>query len=281
MEKKQSRFFAQTIFLFTALLCANTSNANAATTAVTLGFSVVKTYPHDVTHFTEGLLWHGGKLYESTGLYGHSGLYEIDLATGRTLRSRVLDLRKFGEGLALSEGRLIQLTWKARTGLIWDLAFNSLGHFRYATEGWGLCTYDHQLVMSDGSDTLRFLNADDFHVQRTVTVHDGGHAIDRLNELETVGGLIYANVWTTDLIAVIDPHEGQVRAWLDLSSLRARLAKPANWDERENVLNGIAYDPASGNLLVTGKRWPSLFEIRITPSLTGQDQPGSGRATPQ
>ncbi|MGH8506271.1 MAG: glutaminyl-peptide cyclotransferase [Stenotrophobium sp.] len=281
MEKKQSCFFAQNFFLLALLFCADAQLANAAAAPVTLGFSIVQTYPHDVAHFTEGLLWHDGKLYESTGLYGRSALYEIDLASGRTLRSHALDSRKFGEGLALSKGRLIQLTWKAQVGLIWSLAFNSLGHFRYATEGWGLCTYDHQLVMSDGSDALRFLSADDFHVLRTVTVHDGDRTIDRINELETVDGLIYANVWTTNLIIVIDPKDGRVLASLDLSALKDRLMKPAGWDERENVLNGIAYDPTSGNLLVTGKRWPSLFEIRVTPRLSGTDQAGNGRATPQ
>lgn len=241
----------------------------------------MQTYPHDVTHFTEGLLWHNEKLFESTGLYGHSGLYEIDMASGRTLRSQMLDSRKFGEGLALSQGRLIQLTWKSQTGYIWDLAFKSLGQFDYQTEGWGLCAYKDELVMSDGSDTLRFLSADDFHVLRTVTVHNGRQRIDQINELETVDGLIYANVWTTNLIIVIDPHDGRLLAWLDLTTLKDQMVKPSDWDARENVLNGIAYNPITGNLLVTGKRWPKLFEIRITPHLTAVNQAGSGRATPQ
>ena len=257
--------------------------ANAAAEPVPLGFSVIHEYPHDITHFTEGLIWHDGKLFESTGLYGHSGLYEIDIANGHILRSRALDSRKFGEGLTLSKGRLVQLTWQEKIGLIWDLAFNPIGHFHYETQGWGLSSYDHdrELVMSDGSNVLRFLSADDFHVVRTITVHNGEHAINLINELETANGFIYANIWTTDFIIVIDPTDGRERAWLDLSALKSRLAKPASWNEQEDVLNGIAYNPDSGTFFVTGKRWPSLFEIRIDPVPPETAQPGSGVATPQ
>lgn len=281
MRKKQTPLCA---FIFSLLMLMRAPFAQASDIAakpVALGFSVVHVFPHDITHFTEGLIWHDGKIYESTGLYGHSAIYESEIASGRILRSRALDSRKFGEGLTFSKGHLVQLTWKENTGLIWDLAFNPVAQFHYETEGWGLSTYGHGLVMSDGSATLRFLSADDFHVVRSITVHNGAHPIDMVNELETAHGYIYANIWTTNLIVVISPSDGKIVAWLDLTSLENQLVKPASWNEQEDVLNGIAFDPDSGTFFVTGKCWPSLFEIRIDPLPPRDIQPGNGVATPQ
>lgn len=267
MFNQNKQTLKSAIFIALVLLssCAHAKTVNAPNPAPSLGFKVIKVLPHDPAHYTQGLVFHDGKFLESVGQYGASGLYEIDIATGKTLRSRKVDSQYFAEGVALARGRIIQLTWREETAFIYDLAFNPLRTLNYSGEGWGITSFndDKELVMSDGTPILKFLDSDDYHLLRKVTVRDGNKEIMRLNELEAANGLIYANVWLTDMIAVIDPTDGHVLAWLDLSRLQTLFKKPALWNEVDNVLNGIAYDPASGHFYVTGKRWPAMFEIQI------------------
>jgi len=234
---------------------------------VEMELTVIRALPHDPAAFTQGLVLRDGLFYESTGLYGLSSVRVVDPATGEVLRSRSLDERFFGEGLELVGDRLIQLTWKEETALVWDAeTLEPIGTFTYEGEGWGLCARqasspDPILVMSDGSAWLTFRDPDTFEVVGGVEVLWDGRPLFDLNELECVGDLVYANVWTTDLIAIIDPATGQVVGRVDASSLRDLLTSTEGID----VLNGIAYDPGSGSFYLTGKFWPDLFEVAITP----------------
>ncbi|GAC1619386.1 MAG: glutaminyl-peptide cyclotransferase [Nevskia sp.] len=234
-----------------------------ALAAPTLGYRVIATRPHDPTAFTEGLAIDHGRLFESTGRSGESKIVIRDLASLRVLKTTRLDDHDFGEGLAVVGRQIVQLTWKSGVGYLYDLNLRRTGSFRISSEGWGL-TYDgRQLIRSDGSATLQMLDPRSFRETRRLLVHDGLQAVGQLNELEYAGGRLLANVWLTDRVAVIDPRDGRVDFWLDLSELKLRFPKPANWDDGDNVLNGIAYDGASGHYYVTGKCWPSLFEIAI------------------
>ncbi len=224
------------------------------------GFRVVRTYPHDPSAFTQGLVFHDGRLLESTGGYGTSTVRIVNLDSGRALREHRLANELFGEGLALAGGLLYQLTWKAGIGMVRDAeTLEAVGEFRYANEGWGLAARDGMLVMSDGTSTLRFLDAASFSEVRRLQVRDGTLPVRGLNELEYVGVHLYANVWPTDRIAIIDPADGQVRGWLDLSAILPIVFRGPETD----VLNGIAYDADTNRLFVTGKNWPRLFEIEV------------------
>lgn len=225
------------------------------------GFRIVNTYPHDPQAFTQGLVYHNGFLYEGTGLYGQSSLRKVELKTGRVLQSRALPQKYFGEGITLFQSRFYQLTWQNQEGFIYDLSFNPVGRFTYQTEGWGLTHDGQRLIMSDGSAQLFFLNPRTLRPERTLTVRAGGQPVTRLNELEYIQGRIWANVWQTSRIAIIDPQSGQVEAWLDLSGL-SLLAQARN-PSPDAVLNGIAYDSQNQRTFVTGKLWPFLFEIEV------------------
>lgn len=221
---------------------------------------VVGTHPHDPRAFTQGLAFVDGVLYESSGLYGHSSVRRVDLASGEVLRTVALSPTLFAEGITVAHGRLYQLTWRAGIAFVRDrkLLFQ-LGQFGYEGEGWGLGWDGQRLVMSDGSDVLRFLDPESFTVTGTLAVHDDGRVVPLLNELEVIDGLIYANVWRTTRIARIDPSDGRVLDWIEL----AALVPPATGDVKPGVANGIAYDAATGHLLVTGKRWPLLYEVDV------------------
>ncbi|MGH9855142.1 MAG: glutaminyl-peptide cyclotransferase, partial [Blastocatellia bacterium] len=226
----------------------------------TYSYEVINTYPHDPGAFTQGLVFHQGLLYESTGLNGSSSLRRVELETGRVLKRVDVPSVFFAEGLALFNSRLYQLTWQNQQGFVYDLdSFNMVGGFRYAGEGWGLTHNGHSLIMSDGTSQIRFANPDTFEIQRTITVQDNRREINQLNELEYVKGEIYANIWQTDRVARIDPNSGRVTAWINLSGLLS----PEDRARGVDVLNGIAYDEASDRLFVTGKFWPKLFEIRL------------------
>lgn len=221
---------------------------------------VVAVYPHDPAAFTQGLQLDGGVLYESTGIEGESTLRRVTLATGAVEQARPLDAREFGEGLAVAGDRIVQLTWKHGRAYVYDKAtFDLIETWRYDTEGWGLAYDGTRFIMSDGSATLTFRSAQDFSVLGRVEVRDANGLVRRLNELEVIDGLIYANVWQTDTIVIIDPADGRVRGRIGLTGLLS----PADRTPQTDVLNGIAHDPATGHLLVTGKRWPKLFEIRL------------------
>jgi glutaminyl-peptide cyclotransferase len=223
------------------------------------GYEVVNVYPHDREAFTQGLLYRDGVLFESTGLNGRSTLRRVQLETGKVLQQIKVDNRYFAEGLTDWGNRLVQLTWNTNVGFVYDLAtFTSLRTFSYPGEGWGLTRDQRRLIMSDGSPTLRFLDPETLQVTGRVEVKDGGLPVEDLNELEFVEGEIYANVWTTDRIAMIAPDTGQVTGWINLAGLMPRGSTTG-----DAVLNGIAYDASRKRLFVTGKLWPRLFEIRV------------------
>ena len=227
-----------------------------------LGYRVVRSYPHDPSAFTQGLVFAGGALYESTGRRGQSSLRQVDLATGRVVKQRELAAGYFGEGVTVVGEKLVQISWESGKGWVCSLASLEVERtFEYEGQGWGI-TYDgRRLILSDGSCWLRFLDPVSFAETGVLEVHDERGPVTDLNELEYVLGEVYANVWRTERIARIDPATGRVLAWLDLGGLLS--------DDRrsglESVLNGIAYDAEGDRLFVTGKNWPALFEIEVQP----------------
>jgi glutaminyl-peptide cyclotransferase len=223
-------------------------------------YMVVSRVPHDTTAYTQGLVYAGGQLYESTGLLGQSQVRRVSRATGQVEASLSLAADRFGEGLTFLDGRLYQLTWQSMVGYVYDAAtLAPLDSFRYDGEGWGLTTDGTALIMSDGTARLRFLDSGTFAVLREVTVRDRGSPLSQLNELEYVDGVIFANVYPSDWIVRIDAGSGTVIEWIDLAGLLPVRDRTPTTD----VLNGIAWDEGTGHLLVTGKRWPWLYELRL------------------
>jgi glutaminyl-peptide cyclotransferase len=222
-------------------------------------YEVVRAYPHDPKAFTQGLEFADGFLYEGTGMNGASGIRKVRLETGEVLQVQKLEERYFGEGITLFGDSIIQLTWKAETGFVYDRkTFERRRSFSYTGEGWGLTHDGKRLIMSDGSSSLRFLDPKTFKETGRLPVTDGGRPVGQLNELEFVKGEIYANIWQTERIARISAKTGEVVRWIDMRGLLSP-AETAGVD----VLNGIAYDVEGDRLFVTGKWWPKLFEIRI------------------
>ena len=225
-------------------------------------FEIVRQFPHDPSAFTQGFAYHDGYFYEGTGLNGRSSIRQVRVETGEVVRRTDLAPQFFGEGIALFENKIIQLTWQSHVAFVYrleDLRF--LRSFPYSGEGWGLTTAGHELFMSDGGSQLRVLDPGTFVEKRRVGVHEGKTSISKLNELEFVEGEIFANVWHSDRIARISPRTGEITGWINL----AGLLSPASNFEAEAVLNGIAYDPQGKRLFVTGKLWPAIFEIRLKP----------------
>ncbi len=223
---------------------------------------VVNVYPHDRNAFTQGLVIDEGVLYEGTGLYGSSTLRRVELETGEVTQLYSLPSYLFGEGITVFGEKIIQLTWRNQTGFVYDKhSFDLLQQFSYPTEGWGITNDGTQLIMSDGTATLYFLDPETFENIGQVAVHDDTAFVTNLNELEYINGEVYANIWLTDNIAIINPQTGQVTAWIDLTGIYTSENSDSN-----NVLNGIAYDSEGDRLFVTGKRWSQLFEIRLKPA---------------
>lgn len=223
---------------------------------------VVRSYPHARDAFTQGLVWHEGVMYESTGQYGRSSLRRVDLESGEVRERRDLPPQIFAEGLALAGDRLFQISWMEGEARVWSMpALEPVRTFEYEGEGWGLCFDGTQLVMSDGSDRLFFRDPETFEVRRSVRVRERGAPLDQLNELECVDGVVWANVWQTDRIVRIDPRNGRVTAVVDASGLLER-------DERRgaDVLNGIAWIPERERFVITGKLWPRMFEVEMVPA---------------
>lgn len=223
-------------------------------------YEVLESYPHDTRAYTQGLVFHDGLFYESTGQYGESSLRKVELKKGKVKKKIDVPGQYFAEGMTILNGKIYQLTWQQNKGFIYDLKdFKLEGEFHYEGEGWGLTTDGQYLILSDGTNQIRFLDPKDFHVIKTLSVFDGQQPLTELNELEYIHGEIYANVWKTDRIVRIDPRTGRINAWIDLTGLRPQ----ETMTNGENVLNGIAYDPQGDHLYVTGKRWPKIFEIRL------------------
>ena len=231
----------------------------SAATLPIYGYTVVRSYPHDPTAFTQGLQYVDGVLYEGTGLNGRSSIRRVNLDTGSVLKQHSIGTEYFGEGITVFGSDLYELTWQSGIAFVYDRnTFAPKKSFRYSGEGWGLTHDGTNLIMSDGTEFLRFLDPATFAERRRVRVTAVGQAVKNLNELEYVKGEIFANVWMTDYIARIDPATGRINAYIDLRGLM-----PAN-DSSRDVLNGIAYDATGDRLFVTGKLWPRLFEITLT-----------------
>jgi len=253
-----SRLAAALVFLAAVhALPAGAPNAAAAT----LGYVLVDAYAHDPGAFTQGLVYRRGLFYESTGLHGASSLRRVDSASGELLDIVPLADELFGEGLTLLDGRLVQLTWLSRRGFVYDVeTLARTGEFAYPTEGWGITHDDVRLIMSDGTEWLYFLDPASFARTGQIAVHDADGAVTALNELEYIDGRVFANVYKTNRIIAIDPATGRVTGSLDLGDLTRRERRI---DPRAGVLNGIAHDPRSGQLFVTGKHWTSMYVIRL------------------
>lgn len=247
--------------LLVLLLCAVTASTVAkAPPAQADAYEIVHIYPHDSRAFTQGLIYVDGHLYESTGLNGRSSLRMVDLSTGRVLQKYDVPREYFGEGLTDWGSTLIQLTWKAHKGFVYDrFTFSLLRTFPYEGEGWGLTHDKSQLIMSDGTSYLRFLEPKSFRETARIQVTDSDHPVENLNELEYVHGEIYANIWQTDKIVRISPRTGKVLGWIDLGGIIDK----RELEGSDAVLNGIAYDSNGDRLFVTGKLWPKLFEIKV------------------
>ena len=223
-------------------------------------YKVVHEYPHDKDAFTQGLLYLNGFLYEGTGQPGHSSIRKVKLETGEVVQKRDVPAPYFGEGIAVWQDRLFELTWTAEKGYIYDLnTFEPKGEFPYPGEGWGLTSDEHRLIMSDGTSRLRFIDPTNMQETGRITVMGDAGSVSRLNELEWIKGEIWANIWHEDRIARVDPATGKVKGWIDMRGLLPGTQHP----DPEAVLNGIAYDAKDDRIFVTGKLWPKLFEIQV------------------
>jgi glutamine cyclotransferase len=221
-------------------------------------YKIVNTFPHDRNAYTQGLALDNGILYEGTGGYGSSAIRKVDLESGRVLQEYKLPSKYFGEGITLYKNTIIQLTWNSNTGFVYDRKdLNLLREFSYPTEGWGITHDRDRIIMSDGTSNLYFLDPDNFNITGGIEVHDDNGPINMINELEYINGKIFANVWPTENIVIINPGDGSVTGWIDLSGLR----DAGYYNNSTDVLNGIAYDAGRDRMIVTGKLWPLLFEV--------------------
>jgi glutaminyl-peptide cyclotransferase len=257
--KRYLKWFAAASIAVVAIAVAAWAQLGARRLPAVAGFKVVAAYPHDADAFTQGLAIEAGRLYEGTGQYGASTVRLVDLGSGRPQKQRALGPRYFGEGIAILNGDLFQITWQNGVVVVYDLeTFEVERTVQYEGEGWGLTHDGRQLIMSDGSATIRFRDPQSFAVTREIEVRNEGVPVTKLNELEYVDGEIWANIWYDDRIARISPADGNVLGFIDLSTLYPQSARGS-----EAVLNGIAYDTAAKRLFVTGKNWPQLYEIEV------------------
>lgn len=254
--------------LFAQCTDSQTNNNNSASTPIPMSsatnytYEVVHSYPHDHNAFTQGLIFYQNQLIESTGLNGKSSLRRVDLQTGNVLKQIDVPKEFFAEGMTILQDKVYQLTWQSHKGFIYDpSSFDKIGEFTYYGEGWGLTHNGQSLIMSDGTNVIRFIDPANFDVQRTIEVTENGQPVRNLNELEYIKGEIFANIWQTQRIVRIDPQTGKVNSSIDLTGLLPVEDQTGNVD----VLNGIAYDAAGDRLFLTGKWWPKLFEIRLKP----------------
>jgi glutamine cyclotransferase len=240
----------------------NESAPAAEPAPINYTYRIVATYPHDSRAFTQGLFYLNGRLYESTGQVGESTIRQVRFEDGQVLQSTPIPPGQFGEGIVNWNNEIISITWQGQIGYRWDLAtFRKLGEWRYSGEGWGLTQNGTDIIMSDGTSAIRFLDPATLNERRRITVTLAGQPQDELNELEWVNGEIYANIWQTGSIARIDPATGRITGMIDLSALARE-----NTTNADAVLNGIAYDPRGDRLFVTGKNWAHLYEIDLVPA---------------
>lgn len=228
-----------------------------------ISYSVLNTYPHDTSYFTEGLLIYKGDLYESTGDYGRSHLVKTDLKTGKTIRSIDLDKKYFGEGIVIINDTVYQLTYQEKVGIMYSLKdFKKIGEFSFASdEGWGMTTDGKNIIATDGSSNLYYYAPSTFKFLKKQGVTEAGSPAFNLNELEYIDGYIYANQWQYPYILKIDPADGKVVGKIDLSQITNNIKSKY---PHADYLNGIAYDSASKKMYITGKRWPELYEIQLS-----------------
>ena len=250
-----------TLTVIVAMTSPTSTQRASRSRAPVAGYRVVHVFPHDSEAFTQGLVYRDGLFYEGTGLNGRSTIRKVKVETGQVMQLQKLDSQYFGEGIAILNDTLFQLTWQSGIAFLYDrTTFTRTGTFSYTGEGWGLTHDERRLIMSDGTATLRFIDPASHKEISRLAVRDGGKPVLNLNELEYIKGEVFANVWQTDRIARISPKTGEVTGWIDLKGLL-----PASEQAPDAVLNGIAYDAAGDRLFVTGKLWPKVFEIRIVP----------------
>jgi glutaminyl-peptide cyclotransferase len=257
----RSRNLFLLVFCLVLFNCSPKKNSESVDSRNLLSYSVVKAFPHDVSAFTQGLIVHEGKLFESTGQEGTSWIAEVDITTGAQTKKIVLDNKYFGEGMTILNNKIYQLTYKHHIGFVYDYkTFKKIKEFNFNHEGWGITHDNKKLIASDGTDKLYFLDTLSLNQTGFVTVKEDGISQEKLNELEFIDGFVYANQWQTNYILKIDPSSGTVVGRMDMTDLANRAtAVNANAD----VLNGIAYEKKSKLMLVTGKNWPALFAIRL------------------
>lgn len=263
--KKIYAFLAVAVFFFS---CGSNTDTQTSETSgpPLLPYNVVNIYPHDTTSFTEGLLIHNGQLYESTGGAPKTDKYiswfgPVDLKSGKAVKKVLLDTSYFGEGITIMNGKIYQLTWQDQIGFIYDeKTLSKIKDFKYTGEGWSLTNDGKSLIMSDGSSNLKYLDPETQQVQKILGVEDNNGPVANINELEWIRGYIYANIWQTNYIIKIDPSSGKVVGKYDLTALSDEARKKFEYAE---VLNGIAYDSAANKVYVTGKTWPTLYEIKL------------------
>ena len=224
-------------------------------------YEIINKYPHDPKAFTQGLQIHQGILYEGTGLYGQSSLRIVDLESGEILNSIDLTPEYFGEGITVLDQKIYQLTWRESVGFIYSLDLEQVSNFTIYGEGWGLTTDGSSLILSNGTSCISFINPKNMETIRTIRVTYQGAPVVRINELEFINGYIYANIWQTDKIVVIDSESGDVKSWIDLTGIQNHL----DYTDGIDVLNGISYDEEMDRLFVTGKFWPNILEIKLIP----------------
>lgn len=245
--------------LFTAIVISLISIISCSTGKKEYRIEVLAEYPHDTCAYTQGLFFNSGHFYESTGVYGKSGFREVEIESGKVLRRADLPEEYFGEGSVILDGNIYFLTWESRKAFILDAeSWQMKGAYKYPREGWGLTTDGRQLIASDGSNKIYFLDGD-YKFKKKISVTMDGKPLRWLNELEWIDGRIWANVYTTDMIVIINPKNGVVEASVDCSGLLPDELRTADTD----VLNGIAYDRKSGDIYLTGKNWPRLYKVRL------------------
>jgi glutaminyl-peptide cyclotransferase len=263
----KTRLIVIVVFLVAVLVCASVlvleykpKSAESDNTPKIFTYKIEKIYPHNPNAFTEGLTFEDNNtLLESTGLFGASSLRRVNLETGVVTKNVTLNSSFFGEGITVVNDSIIQLTWQNHVGFVYDReTFVQINQFTYSMDGWGLTFDGENLVLSDGTSKLYFLNPSTFQVTREINVRQGTSPVSLLNELEYVNGSIYANIWKQNKIAIIQPESGQITSWIDLTGLY-------NPEDANQVLNGIAYNPQNDALIVTGKNWPNLYQIQLKP----------------